>query len=281
MPLFAYVNNLLWPEEEATLPVQDLAVQRGYGVFDFFRLENGKPLFLQQHLERFFSSARYMRLEPGCTIDDLKTRIKNLVEKNKLSQAGVRITLTGGASADSMSIGKPNLVITQQPINSTVTAQVDQGIQLATYHHQRQLPHVKTIDYLMAVWLQPYIKEKGADDVLYCFNGLVTECPRSNFFMITTDNKLVTPGTDVLYGITRNVVLQLAKNAGYGTEERTIRVEELATAGAAFVTSTTKKILPVHRINNTVFPSAEQPLIRHLIKLFDQHIAASLNRDDE
>lgn len=271
MALFAFVNNDLLPAGASFVPVQDLALQRGYAVFDFLRVEKSQPLFLVQHLKRFFASAHYMRLAVGCTEEELAEKIKILLAKNSLPQSGLRITLTGGPSADGITPGTPTLIITQQPITVPAAAQVQQGISLITYNHQRQLPQVKTTDYLMAIWLQPHIKEQGADEVLYCNNGFITECPRANFFMVTADDVLVTPAENILGGITRSIVLQLAKEAGYTVEERSIAVTELTTATAAFVTSTTKKIVPVRCINSKMFEADKRSIALHLLSLFEKY----------
>jgi len=100
----------------------------------------------------------------------------------------------------------------------------------------------------MAIWLQPFIREHGADDVLYHRDGMVLECPRSNFFIVTNDDIVVTPGRNVLQGIIRMKVLELARKQ-FLTEERDITLEEIRTAKEAFVTSTTKNILPVMQLD--------------------------------
>lgn len=181
MSLFCFLQTGFVPESQAFLSYRDLAIQRGYGVFDFFRLKGHEPLFLDDHLQRFFYSARQMHLDPGYNLGELKAIVFQLIGKNGLPDSGVRITLTGGISADGMSIGKPSLVISQQSFTSPPAAQWQNGLKLITYEHSRQLPHVKTIDYLMPIWLQPMLKELGVDDVLYLHQGQLTECPRSNF----------------------------------------------------------------------------------------------------
>jgi D-alanine transaminase/branched-chain amino acid aminotransferase len=137
------------------------------------------------------------------------------------------------------------------------------SIALMTYAHQRQLPDVKTIDYLMAIWLQPLLREKGADDVLYHHNGVIAECPRANFFLVTAEGTLVTPAANVLKGITRMKVLEVARGQ-FATEERDVLLDEVRTAKEAFITSTTKHVLPVTLIdglpvgNGMIGPVARQ-----------------------
>jgi D-alanine transaminase/branched-chain amino acid aminotransferase len=123
------------------------------------------------------------------------------------------------------------------------------------------LPQLKTIDYLTAIWLQPLRKEKGADDLLYHQNGFISESPRSNFFLVKADGTIVTPTEGVLPGITRKKVLQVAKKH-FNVEERAILLHELKEAKEAFLTSTTKQILPLSQVDDHIF---SEPEISHLL----------------
>ena len=242
--LFIAINDDLVPASRASLLVNDLSIQRGYGVFDFFKTLVHHPVFIDDHLDRFVHSAAQLRLEIGKTRQQLRELIDTLREKNDIPDSGIRLTLTGGYSPDGYTLIKPNLVISQSPLSVNITAECQPGIRLVSYPHQRQLPNVKTIDYLMAIWLQPFIKSRSADDVLYHREGIITECPRSNFFIVTSEDALVTPARHMLKGIIRGKTLQLAKRQ-FITKERDISLEELQTAKEAFITSTTKHILPV------------------------------------
>jgi D-alanine transaminase/branched-chain amino acid aminotransferase len=263
MEQFSFVTDKFVPAGQASLQVSDLAIQRGYGIFDFFKTLNGAALYLDDHLDRLFYSAGRMRLEVGMSREELKAVIAELMERNGIADSGIRLTLTGGYSADGYTPARSNLVIQQSPLTSAVGAEPVQSIALMTYAHQRQLPDVKTIDYLMAVWLQPLLREKGVDDVLYHHNGVVAECPRSNFFLVTAEGTLVTPAANVLKGITRMKVLEVAKGQ-FATEERDVLLDELRTAKEAFITSTTKHVLPVTVIdglpvgNGMIGPLARQ-----------------------
>jgi D-alanine transaminase/branched-chain amino acid aminotransferase len=269
--LFTYVRDSFIPTEQASLLIGDLSIQRGYGIFDFFKTLDHKPIFLDDHLDRLFHSAAQLRLPVGKTRQELKTIIDQLQRKNNIPDSGIRITLTGGYSPDGYSLSQPNLIITQQPLLFPISPECPKPFRLVTWPHQRQLPETKTIDYLMAIWLQPYIREQGADDVLYHYNGVITECPRCNFFIVTDDDTLVTPARNMLKGITRMKVLQLA-GTKLKTEARDITLEELRTAKEAFITSTGKHIVPVshidgHPIGQVTPGPAAQWLNRQLYRL--------------
>lgn len=245
--LFSRINHTLVPAADAHIHISDMSVQRGYGVFDFFKIIHNRPVFLEDHLDRFFASAEAMRLHCPLSREALVQAIEELIQKNELPQSGMRLTLTGGYAADGYSIHEPNLLLVQQPL--PLTKELQAGIRLITHEHQRQLPHVKTIDYLMAVWLQPHIRQQEAADVLYHQQGIITECPRSNFFIVNKHDELVTPGLNILQGITRKKLLELA--AGSMTvKEAPVTVADLPEAKEAFVTSTSKHLLPVIQIDD-------------------------------
>lgn len=262
MSKWTFLNDQFIAEEKAALHVQDLSIQRGYGVFDFFKVQHSVPVFLEEHLSRFYFSAERMRLNCSYTSDELKSIIFELLKKNEVVNTGVRITLTGGYSDDGYRLSKPNLIISVRSYSSPTNKQFEKGIKLITYQHQRQLPEVKSIDYLMAIWLQAVIKQNKADDVLYHQNGIISECPRSNFFIVTKDDTIVTASKNILKGVMRNKLMEIAKT-GFDVEERDVTIKEIKSAKEAFITSTTKTILPVRQIDGHIF-SAENKVSMQL-----------------
>jgi len=240
------INGELVLESEARILISDLSIQRGYGVFDFFRTANYQPIFVEDHLDRFFHSANKMHLDVDLNRQQLKEMIQQLIEKNNLPDSGIRITLTGGYSIDGYSIAKPNLLITQTPFAFNKD-NFKKGIKLVTYPHQRQLPEVKTIDYLQAIYLQPLIKANNADDVLYHHQNEISECPRSNFFIVMENDEIITPYKNILKGITRKRILEFPE---FNIKEAVISLQHLEKAKEAFISSTTKAVLPVLKIDD-------------------------------
>lgn len=253
MSLFCYAQNQIQPIQGAGVPVTDLLVQRGYGIFDFLRVSNNKPLFIDAHLDRFFHSASIMRLNIPETRDQIKQIVAELIEKNQMPYAGIRMLIAGGDAADGYTIEHPHLIVIQAPLAEPTLALPETGIKLASYNYQRQIPEVKSTDYLMAIWLQPWMKEQGADDILYHHNGFIRECPRSNFFLVTDQNILVTANEHMLKGVTRKNILEVCKSNGISIEERSVHIDELKTAREAFITSSTKRIIPVHQIDGYTY----------------------------
>lgn len=249
--MIAYLNHSFIDEGKAVLQVHDLALQRGYAAFDFLRTKNGVPLFLDDYLNRFFDSAAQMHLRPRQTKKDLKAIIYELIEKNKLSESGIRMILTGGYSPDSYEPVAPNLVLLQQTLQMPTPEKFSAGLKVITHEYQRDLPSVKSINYLMGIWLQVKIRERGAADVLYHANGSISEFPRANVFIVTKEGTIVTPAEGILKGITRMKLLQLMKD-GFKVEERALHLDEVIGAAEVFMTSTTKRILPIYQVDNEI-----------------------------
>jgi D-alanine transaminase/branched-chain amino acid aminotransferase len=269
--LTCFYKDHFMPLNVAGFPVTDLGVQRGYGIFDFLRVTENKALFIDDHLDRFCHSAKEMRLPLPYEKAALKELIQKLISQNDLPHSGIRILLSGGTSPDGYKISQPNLVIIQQPITPPADEIYKAGYKLVTYAHQRQMPHVKTTDYLMAIWLQPWVKEQGGDDVLYHQNGIVSECPRSNFFMVTQSGAVVTPGRNILAGITRKQLLAIAAAHGIVIEIKDISLDDIWDAREVFITSSTKRLIPVHTIDDLHFgPYKEDSVTAELYRIFLQ-----------
>ena len=258
MPTF--LNDHFVSDDVALLHVSDLSIQRGYGIFDFLRSVNGVPLFLQDHLDRFYASAKEMHLPVRKNRQELSNIISELIKRTEVFEGGIRITLTGGNSADSYHLAEPNLIITSNPVNTATKEDFAKGYSVITHAYQREIPHVKSINYLMAVWLQPLVKEMKADDILYFNKESITEFPRCNVFVVSQDGKLVTPANNILKGITRKQILQLAKDS-MEVEERDILVDELPNAKEIFLTATTKKIIPVLKVDNIIVGDGKPGMI--------------------
>lgn len=248
--VYVWINDSLIPSDEANLNIADLAVQRGYGIFDFFKTVDAKPIFLEDHLDRLFRSAVLMRLELKQNRDEIRNKILQLIENNNFRDSGIKVILTGGFSPDGFNIAEPNLIISQQEFQIPKTMS-EKGISILTHEYQRQFSDAKTLDYLQAIWLQPILKEKMAGDVLYYSNGLIRECPRANIFIVTKDKKVLTPETGILKGVSRKHVLEISAGM-YNTEARDVSIEELRNAGEVFITSTTKNVLPVVEVDGYI-----------------------------
>ena len=249
--MYTYLHNEIVPAEKAFLHVRDLSIQRGYGVFDFFKIKDGHPFFLNDYLERFYNSAKIMHLTVPHSHEELESIIYQLIQKNNIAESGIKMILTGGYSEDGYQPAAPNLIMTQHPLTLPAKEQIEKGVKIIAHDYVRDLPAAKTINYSMGIWLINQVKIQQAYDVLYYQNNIVSEFPRCNFFIVKKDNTVVTPVDRVLRGITRKNILKLAAHR-YKAEEGIITLDDIREAKEAFLTSTTKRIVPIVQINNTL-----------------------------
>jgi branched-chain amino acid aminotransferase len=267
---FTLINGQWFSHDQAAVHVDDLLIQRGYGVFDFFRLSKGCPCFVEQHLDRLFHSAGILHLEVPASPEMIHGWIEELVAKNGLVNEGVRITLTGGRTESPLTPGKSSMIMQSQPFEHPTPQQFQKGIHLHLFDFQRTLAEAKTTDYLMAVWLRPLLNEQQADEALYHHNASILECPRANIFIVDGKGCLCTPAKNVLHGITRHHVLQIAGGL-CPVEAREVGVEELRTASEVFITSTTKRVLPVTRINGRLIGDGTPgPLTKQIADCYNE-----------
>lgn len=261
---FCFADGEIIPSETATIHPMDLGIIRGYGIFDFFRMVNFKPLFLEDYLDRFTKSAEKTYIPLGYSKEELRQIISALIEKNEISQGGCRMVLSGGISENHFSPSNGKLFIFPENLIFPSEEKYAQGIKLLTLEHIRPVATIKTTNYAYPVWHSMTWKAAGAEDVLYHRDGWVSESSRSNFFIVK-DGVLITPNEHVLEGITRKYVLQLADKV----EIRKVSLEESLSADEAFITSTTKVLLPVTQIDDKSIGSGKPgPISMEILEKF-------------
>ena len=247
-----FINNKFFPASKAYLPISDLSIMRGYGVFEFLITYNHQPFLLKEHLDRLSASAQTIDLELPKSLSEierlvLKTLKKNLSKKEK----AIRIIVTGGQSlppAFTQAKGKSTLIITVDPKHQYPSACYKHGVKVITYEHTRQIPEAKTLNYLAAIKAQKQARRQGAIEAIYVFKGKITESTTSNFFVVI-NNRIITPKSNILLGVTRQKVLELAKPIA-PIKERSINIKEISAFQEAFITSSSKEIMPIVQIDN-------------------------------
>lgn len=235
--------------------IQDLVLLRGYGAFDYMRTYHGVPFRANDYLARFENSARGMNLKLPVKKKEIISIIDLLLKKNKGQRTGdrgqdfgIRLLLTGGYSLDSyLPSVKPNLFVLIEDLPKYPAWWSGRGIKLMLHEHHREMARVKTINYLTAIHLAAQRRKEHAQDTLYGYDGKILETTRNNFFLFHGDT-LVTPGEDILFGITRKAVLKLAGEK-FKIEIREILKEELNSCSECFITGTTRGITPVVQID--------------------------------
>ncbi|MDQ3014613.1 MAG: aminotransferase class IV [bacterium] len=251
MVKYCYHNGKIISTDKAGFSVQDIGILRGYGIFDFATTYNGKPFLLKEHCLRLRKSAKLMKLSVPLSDAQIEKIVAELLQKNKLKDANIRILITGGKTVDGLSYEQKNNTCTILLHEKKLLSEdvYTKGATLMVHEHLRPFYESKTTNYITAVHLQEKLKKVGAIEILYTFKEKVLECSTANFFIFKGDT-LITPKDMVLIGITRNLVLKLAKKAGFLIEERDIAEHELQEATEAFITSTNKEVLPIVKVGS-------------------------------
>jgi branched-chain amino acid aminotransferase len=324
-----YLNGEYMPLAQAALPLTDLGVLRGYGVFDYLRTYHGVPFRLDDHIRRFRSSADQIGLhikESNETLADIVATVlvrqeqqqntntntnngsndEDVVEassstttnntKNKTPQEwAIRIMATGGQSDNNFlpTPGRNTLAVLVEPIIVDALPyhhhHPESGVRIITTRSERERPTVKSTNYITAIMAMQEAVQSGAVEALHVdAHGMVSEGTRTNiFFVLMTrdDNKnnvIVTAPDDILLqGVTRKVMIELIEQDEHLTlSVRPISLDEVMTSATeAFLTSSTKEILPVIAIdgqpigNGQIGPVTEQ--CRQLFRAYAWGITAA------
>jgi len=245
-----YVAGKFVAATEAVIPVDDLAIMRGFGVFDLLRTRNGKPLFLKEHILRLNASARRIGLDLPWSQQKLIEVVMKTLHRNVHRESNIRIVVTGGSSPDFITPqGKPRLLVLVTRAPELPAWWYRKGVKIITFSSERRIPGAKSIDYVQATIALKKARDQNAIEALYVDrNDHVLEGTTSNLFAFIND-RLITPGKGILNGITRNAVLDLAAKTT-AVDIRNIRRDELLTADEAFITGTNKMIVPVIQVDD-------------------------------
>ena len=247
-----YVDGRFMPADQATLPLGDLAIVRGFGVFDFLRTYRRVPFKLHDHVLRLYNSAEQIGLEMPWSMGEVEEIVRETNDRNGYDDAAIRIVVTGGPSPDFLMPGQqPSLAVMVEPVALPPVRQYTEGVGVTTTRIARILPTVKSLNYLGAILAVNEALKAGAVEAIYRTpDEHVTEGTRSNLF-IFRGGKLFTPASGILPGITRQVVLEIAAEE-YAVVQTALSYADLLAADEVFMTSTTKEIVPVVKVDGQV-----------------------------
>ncbi len=270
-----FVDGQFVPADQAVLPVNDLAVLRGYGVFDLLRTHGGTPLFLEDHLRRLVHSAEAIGLRLPWTEAELTAVVMETLEQNRhLPEANVRIVITGGPSHDfSTPQHHPRLLVLVSEVPRLPGEWYTEGVKVVTVRLERFQPGVKSINYMEATIAMQTARVRGAVEAVYVDReDRILEGTTSNIFAFVHD-RLVTPGEGILPGITRKAVLDAA-GALFPTEIRNLTRSELLAAEEVFISGTNKGLVPVVDVDGKrIGPGRPGPKTCRLIRVLGEPVA--------
>jgi len=278
MPLHGavYVNGRISPAEAATIPVYDHGFLYGEGVYETLRTYNRVPFLLDRHIRRLRASAGYLQLPVPFSDDELGSWIADtMAAAGALQEAYIRVLLTRGVGEltyDVQSTPVPSLVIIVKPLEEPPARVVTDGIKVALVpilrNHPRSVnPIIKSNNLLNNALAMQEANRRGADEGLMCnYRGELSECSQANFFIVRNGAAL-TPRNEagLLEGLTRNFLFEVGDEIGVEVRYETLYPADLETAEEAFITSTTRELSAVTRIDDKPVGNGKPgPVTRHL-----------------
>lgn len=272
MKSYSYVNGKIVPSDEAKVSVYDLGLLRGYGVFDFFRTEKGKPLHLEKHLDRLERSVQEVSLTIPLSRERIKDIIDILLKKSNFEESVFRIVVTGGEMKSDFKGNKSSIFILHDRLIPLPEEYYKKGVKILTKEYQRGFPTSKTLNYLVGASEQLRVEKEGAFGVVFVKNNLVLEARTSNIFIIK-NKRVITPKNNILLGVTREKVIDVIKGE-FEVEERDVELRELMGADEVFLTATNKNVLPVVNVNGkNVGNGKVGKVTRRIMELYKESIS--------
>ncbi|MGC2854206.1 D-amino-acid transaminase [Novispirillum sp. DQ9] len=259
MSRIAYVNGRYVPHSDAAVHVEDRGYQFADGVYEVIAVRGGAAVDLGLHLDRLSRSLAALSIAEPMSRRALAHILRQVVVRNRVRDGIVYLQITRGVAPRNHPFPRhvrPSVVVTARPGVGPRAAQVEEGGRVVSVPDARWARRdVKSVSLLPNVLAKQAAVEKGAYEAwLTMPDGTVTEASASNAWIVTADGTLVTHplGHDILPGVTRKVVLDLARAAGMTVAERAFTLDEAKAAREAFITSTTAFVLAVTQIDDTV-----------------------------
>lgn len=268
-----FLNGKIVPMEDAKIRIHDLGVLRGFGVYDGLTSFSGKPFHFKDHWKRFSKAARVLGLTIPYSAETVEKAMRTIIARNAPgARANLRVILTGGEAEGGIRHvpGRETFFITAEKAVPLPAALYERGGSLITHEHARLMPEIKTTNYITAVMHQRNRAKAGAIEILYTDRGRVLECATSNIFIVK-NGVVITPDSDVLHGITRNLVMKLARKT-YLVTERAVTLKALFDADEVFVTGSFKDVMPIVTVDGKKIGNGMPgPITRDIMRRFAQY----------
>jgi branched-chain amino acid aminotransferase len=275
----AWVDGRLVALADAKISVLDHGLVVGDGVFETLRVYRGVPFAWTRHLARLRTSAAGLGLEvPDVT--ELRGAAEAVLRANELTEARLRITVTGGVAppGSGRGDGPPSAFVLAFPIEAAAPS-VDVVIAPWTRNENGALAGLKTISYAANVRALAYAREKGAGEAIFAnTKGNLCEATGSNVFLVR-DGTLTTPPPSAgsLLGVTRALLLELGTQSGIPTEERDVPIGALAQSDEAFLSSTTREVQPIACVDGARLCEVGGAVSERLAAAFRELVARDLD----
>ena len=249
-----YLNGQFLPPDQARVSVFDRGFIFGDGVYEVIPVFGGRLFRLPHHLARLDASLAAIRLRNSHTAQEWKSIFTRLLEKNGKDDQSIYLQITRGVAPRDHAF-PPNITPTvfayAQPLKYSPPEQLAQGVAAVTAADIRwSRCDIKAIALLANALLRQQAIDQGAVEAILVRDGVVTEGAASNIFVVK-NGRLITPpkGPFILPGITRDLVVEIARANDITCDELPVKIETLSSADEVWLTSSTKEILPITRID--------------------------------
>ena len=276
-----YLNGQFLAEEDAKISVFDHGLLYGDGIFEGIRVYGGNVFLHSQHIDRLYESARAIRLQIPLSKEEMTKAVEETVKINNINDGYVRLVITRGAGSLGLDIRRtsnPQVIIIAATISLYPEEYYRDGLKLITAstirnHPQALSPRIKSLNYLNNIMAKIEATDMGCIEALMMnHKGEVSECTGDNIFIIK-DGVIKTPPTDagILEGVTRNAVMQLARDAGYEMLEVTMTRHDVYVADECFLTGTAAEVIPVVSVDGRVLSDGKPgPITNEMLKRFQE-----------
>ena len=282
------VNGRISGEREAAISVFDHGFLYGEGVYETMRSYNGQPFLYDRHMRRLRRSADMLVLDVPFTDAQLADRIADTMTAAALNgaEAYIRVLLTRGIGEltyDPKATPVPSVVVIVKPHIDPPPEAFANGVKVCLSpilrnHPQSVNPMIKSNNLLNnALAMQEALRRGGTEALMRNYRGELTECSQSNIFIVK-DGVLMTPpvGAGLLPGITREFVMEIAREVGIEARDETLRDDALFGADESFLTSTTKEIVPIVQVDERrIGTGSPGPVTRRLLAAFRERAGAA------
>jgi branched-chain amino acid aminotransferase len=282
------VNGDLKARSEAVVSVFDSGFMLGDGVWEGLRVQNGKLAFLERHLDRLFEGAKALAMDIGISRETLRKRLYETLAANRMTEGvHVRLMVTRGVRSTPYQdprvvVGGATIVIIPEYKEPDPTI-YERGLKLFTVHVRRGDPAVQdqkinSHSKLNCILASIQATEAGADEALMLDpHGFVATCNSTHFFIVRNGEVWTSSGKYCLGGITRGLVLEIAREAGIPAVEKDFSLTDVYGADEAFVTGTFAGIVPVREIDGRTL-TCPGPMVERLRKLYAAHMEREVGK---
>jgi len=279
MSLKVYLNGKLVDKDRAAVSVYDHGLLYGDGVFEGIRSYGGKVFRLQEHLDRLWCSAKAIWLEIPISQEAMGAAIEDTLAKNGIEDGYIRVVVTRGCGTlglDPDKCSDPQVIIITDYIALYPDEVYQKGLEIITVstarnHPAALSPRIKSLNYLNNILAKIEGKQAGCVEALMLnHKGEVAECTGDNIFLARR-GALLTPPNDagILEGVTRAVVIELARSAGIEVCEIALTKHDVYIADECFLTGTAAEVVPVVKVDSrTIGDGAPGPITRKLAERF-------------